>query len=138
MKLVKNIPSKLWWSKTMHGWILYRHRRCNMKFDAKRIWFKWLKVSSWFDFLSNLSFSLKNMEPLFLGFDFVAHPSKWWERYVFIMPRETMSFWKKWKNDGHFRGTRISAATQYSSASKYDQTTSKPFIWYIVDRKSVV
>ena len=45
-----------------------------------------------------------------------------------------MSFWKKWKNYGHFRGTRVSAATQDSSASKYNQTTLKPFIWYIVGK----
>ena len=33
------------------------------------------------------AFSLKNMEPLSLGFDFVALLSKWWERYVFIVPK---------------------------------------------------
>ena len=27
------------------------------------------------------------MEPLSLGFHFVAHTSKWWERYVFIVPK---------------------------------------------------
>ena len=43
-----------------------------------------------------------------------------------------MSFLKKWKNYGHFRGTRVSAAAQDSSASKHDQTTSKIFILYIV------
>ena len=38
-------------------------------------------------FLSSLSFSLKNMEPLSLGFNFVTLLSKWWERCVFIVPK---------------------------------------------------
>ena len=68
------------------------------------------------------------MEPLSLGFDFVAHPQNDEKDMYLHCPNETTSFWKKWKKYGHFRGTRVSAATQHSSASKHDQTTSKPFI----------
>jgi hypothetical protein len=52
MKLVKNIPRVMWWFKTMHGSILWRHRRSNMKYDAKVFWFECKKRQSKMLFLS--------------------------------------------------------------------------------------
>ena len=40
MKLVKNIPRMMWWFKIKHGSILWSHRKSNMKYDAKMIWFE--------------------------------------------------------------------------------------------------
>ena len=52
MKLVKNIPRMMWWFKPMHGSILWRHRKSNMKFYAKMILFECIKRQSKMLFLS--------------------------------------------------------------------------------------
>ena len=127
MKLVFNISYHMCWCRPMHYHMLDKPRRC---LDDDLCMWEWVwrnKDVIFKIFLSSLSFSLKNMEPLSLGFNFVALHSKWQERHVFIVP--------KWNYVVLEEIEKLWAFSRYSrqcSNSRFehsdDQTISKPFV----------